>query len=198
MDEARTQLLLSGAFEYDNNWRPMNGVAILDVTTGEVSALGGGLMPTSREQVVAPMVRHAVRGNEIWLAGLFDHAGVNANATFASPIQSSYIAMWDGTKDLSAVAPVAASSTTESSSGASAADEKLPSRVAYKMEQVEKELDKAEKSIAAGKPIRADRPAKTIERLLVEIERGGQNMEHPRIAPAAGRLEAVKTAIAGG
>ena len=197
LDKARTQLLLSGAFEYDNNWRAMNGVAILDVTTGEASALGGGLMPASREQVVAPMVRHAVRGNEIWLAGLFDHAGVNANATFADPIQSSYVAMWDSSKDLSAVAPVEATSTT-GSTAASGADEKLHSRVAYKMEQVEKELDKAEKSIAAGKPARADRPAKTIERLLMEIERGGQNMEHPRIATAAGRLEAVRAAMAGG
>ena len=105
--------------------------------------------------------------------------------------------MWDSSKDLSAVAPVEATSTT-GSTAASGADEKLHSRVAYKMEQVEKELDKAEKSIAAGKPARADRPAKTIERLLMEIERGGQNMEHPRIATAAGRLEAVRAAMAGG
>jgi len=89
LDEGRTQPLLSGAFEYDNHWRPLNGVAILDTTTGEIKALGGGLMPAHRDQVVAPIVRHAVRGNELWFAGLFDHAGINANATFAAPISSS-------------------------------------------------------------------------------------------------------------
>ena len=31
----------------------------------------------------------------------------------------------------------------------------------------------------------------------MEIERGGQNMEHPRIAAAAGRLNTVKSAMEG-
>jgi len=123
LDEGRTQPLLSGAFEYDNHWRPLNGVAILDTTTGEIKALGGGLMPAHRDQVVAPIVRHAVRGNELWFAGLFDHAGINANATFAAPISSSYIAMYDPTKSMDpnaglVVKPVAALPTPKRSSEA--------------------------------------------------------------------------------
>ena len=100
LDEAKTQLLLTGGFEYDNAWRPLNGAAILDVKTGEVKPFGGGLMMASREQVVAPMIRHSIRGDEIWFGGLFDHAGANANSNVEAPVPSNFVAMWNGTKNL--------------------------------------------------------------------------------------------------
>lgn len=98
LDAERSHLLLTGAFEYGNDWQPLNGVAILDTNSGDVKPLGGGLMMAHRDQVVAPMVRHTVRGSELWFAGLFDHAGINANATFAAPIPASYVAVYDPTK----------------------------------------------------------------------------------------------------
>lgn len=100
LDEAKTQLLCTGAFEYANDWTPLNGVAILDTTTGALRRLGGGLMRASRDQVIAPMVRHAVRGEELWFSGLFDHAGVNANSRLEGPVESAYVAMWHPSADL--------------------------------------------------------------------------------------------------
>ena len=100
LDEDRTQLLLTGAFEYDNAWNPVSGVALLDTTTGELKSLGGGLMRAARDQVVAPMIRHAIRGSELWFAGLFDHAGINANDPLQAPIESWYVAMYDPTKSM--------------------------------------------------------------------------------------------------
>lgn len=198
LDEGKTKLLLSGAFEYDNAWRPLNGVAILNVTNGEVSALGGGLMLESRDQVVAPMVRHALRGSEIWFAGMFNHAGVNANATFAEPIPSHYVAMWDGEKDLSAVRPVAAASAGTPGKSPAAASDKLPSRVAYKLEQIEKELAKAEKLIAAGKAPNAKRNVQAVERLMNELSQNSEHLKHPQVVAVLKRIEAVTTAISGG
>ncbi|MEZ6196759.1 MAG: hypothetical protein R3F20_13705 [Planctomycetota bacterium] len=95
LDEARTRLLLSGAFEYDNAWRPLNGVAILDVTTGEISPLGGGLMREGRDQVVAPMVHHTIVDGVYYFAGLFDHAGINANSRLEAPVSASCFAAWN-------------------------------------------------------------------------------------------------------
>ncbi|MBX3466062.1 MAG: hypothetical protein KF878_04060 [Planctomycetes bacterium] len=100
LDEARTQLLLCGAFEYGNDWTPLNGVAIFDAPSGELRPLGGGLLRASREQVVAPMIRHAVRGDELWFAGLFDHAGVNANSRLEAPVESANVAVWHRTANL--------------------------------------------------------------------------------------------------
>ena len=100
LDEGRTRMLVSGAFEYGQDWTPLNGVAIVDLTSGTIEPLGGGLMREVRDQVVAPMVRHTIKGNEFWFAGLFDHAGVNANSMTSAPIQSGYVAMWDPTRSL--------------------------------------------------------------------------------------------------
>jgi hypothetical protein len=94
LDKGKTKLLATGGFEYGNDWTPLNGVAIVDVTTGKVEPLGGGLLLASRDQTVAPMVRHTLRDEEIWFTGLFDHAGVNANALLGAPIPSNYVAMW--------------------------------------------------------------------------------------------------------
>ncbi len=72
-------------------------MAVLDTTTGALRPLGGGLLRASRDQVVAPMVHHAVRGEELWFSGLFDHAGVNANSRLQGPVESAYVAMWHPT-----------------------------------------------------------------------------------------------------
>ncbi len=198
LDAGKTKLLLTGAFEYGNDWGPLNGAAILDVNSGKVSALGSGLMLASRDQVVAPMVRHAVRGSEIWFAGMFNHAGVNANASFAAPISSHYVAMWDGSKDLSKVAPKAGAAPGGAARPAAASGDKLPSRVAYKLEQVEKELANAERQIAAGRAPNAQRNLQTIERLMKEIGADPQNLTYPRAAAAIKRVKAVAAAVGGG
>lgn len=123
LDAAKTQLLCTGAFEYANDWTPLNGVAVLDTTTGALRPLGGGLLRASREQVVAPMVHHAVRGEELWFSGLFDHAGVNANSRLEGPVESAYVAMWHPTADQDpnhglTVKPVAALPANTGSSSA--------------------------------------------------------------------------------
>ncbi len=100
LDEARTRLLVTGGFEYGNDWRPLNGVAIVDVTTGAVEPFGGGLLLKTRDQTIAPMVRHAIRGDELWFTGLFTHAGINVNSMTDAPIESSFVAMWNPTKSL--------------------------------------------------------------------------------------------------
>ncbi|MEZ5993291.1 MAG: hypothetical protein R3E76_13215 [Planctomycetota bacterium] len=97
---SETELLLSGAFEYDGNFRCLNGVATLDTATGEVKGLGGGLMRDNRSQVIAPMVVHCVDGDNWYFAGLFDHAGINGNDRLLAPVQSNYLAMYNRTQNL--------------------------------------------------------------------------------------------------
>ena len=93
-------LLLTGSFIYDEEWNQLHNVAILDTVTGELSPVGGGLLREGQAHVVGSEVVHAVRGDELWFAGFFDHAGINGNATHAAPIVSKYIAMYDPTKIL--------------------------------------------------------------------------------------------------
>ena len=81
LDENR--LLLTGSFIYDEKWNQLHNVAILDIRTGELSPVGGGLLREGQAHVVGSEVVHAVRGEELWFAGLFDHAGVNGNAMHA-------------------------------------------------------------------------------------------------------------------
>ncbi|MEQ9643153.1 MAG: hypothetical protein RIM84_24235 [Alphaproteobacteria bacterium] len=187
LDEARTRLLLSGAFEYGNDWTPLNGVAILDTATGELQALGGGLMKASRDQIDAPMVRHAVRGDELWFAGLFDHAGVNANSVAASPIPSNFVAMWNPNADFSAAdKPVSGGAPPAPTADAP----KLGRSVAYKVEQLESELDKAEADVAAGKSPK--RRLNTMKRLWSEIGRAKDAATHPRVVEAKRRYDALQ------
>ncbi|TVR86930.1 MAG: hypothetical protein EA416_14930, partial [Trueperaceae bacterium] len=68
--------------------------------TGELMPVGGGLLLGGASHVIASEVVHAVRGDELWFAGYFDHAGVNANALHAAPVPSNYIAMYDPTRIL--------------------------------------------------------------------------------------------------
>jgi hypothetical protein len=192
LDEGKTQLLLTGAFEYGNDWSPLNGVAILDTKTGDVKPLGGGLMLAHRDQVVAPMIRHTLRGDEIWLAGLFDHAGVNANSRTEVPNPSSFIAVWNPTKEFK---PAEGAAAPKAAAKAAGGGDDLPKSIAYKVEQIEKELDKAEKAIADGKARSAKRPVNQVERNLKDIERRKAPMDHPRIASALKRLEAIKSQI---
>ena len=95
-----TRLLLTGSFVYGETWNQLHNVAILDTETGVLEPLGGGLLIGEGGHVVGAQVVHDVRGNELWFAGYFDHAGVNANATHAAPVPSSYIAMFDPTQIL--------------------------------------------------------------------------------------------------
>jgi hypothetical protein len=93
-------LLLSGSFVYDEQWGALHNVAILDTHTGELHGLGGGLLLQGLSHVIASEVVHAVRGDELWFAGYFDHAGINANALHAAPVQANYVAMYDPTRVL--------------------------------------------------------------------------------------------------
>ncbi|NLX13879.1 MAG: hypothetical protein GXY44_09540 [Phycisphaerales bacterium] len=93
-------LLLTGSFIYDEQWNQLHNVAILDIDTGQLSPVGGGLLRVGQAHVVGSQVVHAVRGSELWFAGLFDHAGVNGNAMHAAPVVSKYIAMYDPTRIL--------------------------------------------------------------------------------------------------
>ncbi|BBM83056.1 hypothetical protein [Candidatus Uabimicrobium amorphum] len=44
-------------------------------------------------------IRHFVAGDDIYFAGLFDHAGINANDLVAAPIESNYVAHWNANKN---------------------------------------------------------------------------------------------------
>lgn len=94
------RLLLTGSFIYDERWNQFHNVAILDIRTGALSPLGGGLRREGQAHVVGSEVVHAVRGDELWFAGLFDHAGVNGNAVHAAPVVAKYLAMYDPTRIL--------------------------------------------------------------------------------------------------
>ncbi len=98
LDENR--LLLTGSFIYDEEWNQLHNVAILDIETDELTPLGGGLLNEGQAHVMGSEVVHAVRGDELWFAGFFDHAGVNGNSSSAAPIVSKYIAMYDPTRIL--------------------------------------------------------------------------------------------------
>ncbi len=75
-------------------------MAILDIETGELSPVGGGLLNEGQAHVMGSEVVHAVRGDELWFAGFFDHAGVNGNSMSTAPVVSKYIAMYDPTRIL--------------------------------------------------------------------------------------------------
>ncbi|OQY04262.1 MAG: hypothetical protein B6I20_03430 [Bacteroidetes bacterium 4572_117] len=93
-------LLLSGSFNHAENFTHLGNVAKLNTTTGEFISLGGGLVREGMDQTIGAEVVHAIKGNEIYFFGFFDHAGVNANSHLDAPNSSTYIAMWDGTKNL--------------------------------------------------------------------------------------------------
>lgn len=93
-------LLLSGSFVYDDAWNLLNNVALLDVTTGELRPLGGGLMRSSRNEVIGACVAHATNDEGYWFAGLFDYAGVNVDFKGQTPIQAHFFAHWDPTRSL--------------------------------------------------------------------------------------------------
>lgn len=91
-------LLISGGMDYAEDWTIVNGVCTLNVRTGELQTLGGGLMRPGRDQVIAPMVVHEVRGDELWFGGFFTRAGVNDNSTLEGPVESQYVAMYHRTQ----------------------------------------------------------------------------------------------------
>lgn len=93
-------LLVSGGMDYAEDWGILNGVCTLNVRTGKLEPLGGGLMRFGRSQVIAPMVVHTIRGNEFWFGGFFNRAGINDNDRLAAPVVSQYVAMWNGSENL--------------------------------------------------------------------------------------------------
>ncbi len=93
-------LLLSGSFNYGNDFQLLGNAAKLDITTGTLTALGGGLVREGLDQTIGSVVQHAVKGDEYYFFGFFDHAGINENSNVETPNSSSYIAMWDGTQNL--------------------------------------------------------------------------------------------------
>lgn len=95
-----TELLLSGGFVYDGAFGQLHNVAVLDTAAGELRPLGGGLLRESKEHLISASVFHAVAGDDIWFAGLFDHAGVNAGSLLEAPVESAGIARWNGKQDL--------------------------------------------------------------------------------------------------
>lgn len=110
LDDRR--LLLSGSFIYDEHFNQLHNIAILDIETGQLTPLGGGLHRASREHVIGSQVVHTVQGQQLWFAGLFDHAGINANDLTAAPVQSNMLALYDPTINLDpnrnlVIAPVA-------------------------------------------------------------------------------------------
>lgn len=90
-------LLITGGMDYGEGWELVNGVCTLNVRTGEMKTLGGGLMRPGRDQTIAPMVRHAVKGDELWFGGFFTRAGVNDNSLLEGPVVSQYVAMYHRT-----------------------------------------------------------------------------------------------------
>lgn len=138
------------------------------------------------------MIRHALKGEEIWFAGLFDHAGINANSRTETPNPSFHVALWNPSKEFK---PAEGAAPTKPSAKATGGGAELPKSIAYKVEQIEKDLDKAEKAIADGKARSAKRPANQVERNLKDVRRRGAAMDHPRIADAVKRLEAIKSRI---
>ncbi|MEZ6189313.1 MAG: hypothetical protein R3F62_30465 [Planctomycetota bacterium] len=99
LDEGRTRMLVSGGFHFDDAWRPLHGAALIDVPTGKISPLGGGLLRWSLNQTISSDVSHFVDGDDYYFAGLFDHAGINQNTLVGAPIESYYVAHWNGTKN---------------------------------------------------------------------------------------------------
>ena len=73
--------------------------------------------------------------------------------------------------------------------------DKLPSAVAYRLEQLEKELANGEKQVAAGKADRATRYANNAEKKLDEVLSKTDNEEHPRIVAAIERVQALRAAV---
>ena len=109
-----------------------------------------------------------------------------------SACTSFHVALWNPSKEFK---PAQGAAPTKPSAKATGGGAELAKSIAYKVEQIEKDLDKAEKAIAAGKARSAKRPANQVERNLKDVRRRGAPMDHPRIADAVKRLEAIKSQI---
>ncbi len=218
LDESESKLLVTGGFEYGNDWTPLNGVAIVEIATGEVEPLGGGLMLSTRDQTVAPMIRHVKDGDDIYFAGLFDHAGINANSLLATPVQSSFVALYNATKDFSkdvqktggrvtsrpkarsrpraggAAKPASTGTPTTGGATGSAASGGggLSKSLAYKVRTAEEDLAKIEAALASGKTGAVKSKLRSVERVLKGLKRNKAASAHPRVLDVVKRYEAAK------
>lgn len=204
LDESESKLLVTGGFEYGNDWTPLNGV---DIASGEVQPLGGGLMLSTRDQTVAPMVRHVKDGGDIYFAGLFDHAGINANSLLATPAQSSFVAKYNAGKDFSKdmqktgrrvtsrpkarSRPRAGTAVKPSASGGG----ELSKSLAYKVRTAEDNLKKIEAAFASGKTGSVKTKMRSVERVLKELKRNKAASAHPRVQDVVKRYEAAKSKL---
>lgn len=93
-------LLITGSFVYGENFELLNNVAILNVKSGQVSPLGGGLLRKGLVQTIGCCVVHCLREDGYWFGGFFDHAGVNANSRCEAPVESNFIAHWNPKENL--------------------------------------------------------------------------------------------------
>ncbi len=93
-------MILTGSFNHANDFTHLGNAAQLDITTGELTPFGGGLVRKGMDQTIGSTVVHTVKGEEIYFFGFFDHAGINANSHLEAPNSSPYIAMWNGTQNL--------------------------------------------------------------------------------------------------
>lgn len=133
LDERR--LLVSGNFDYDERWRVLNNVAILDVTTGEVSPLGGGLIRSMADTngAISSEVVHCVDGDDYYFAGLFDYAGVRGNDLLEGPVESHRVAHWNAKRnfDPNVGLVVPAQKPVKRPTGTSSATVRVPFEVQY-------------------------------------------------------------------
>lgn len=93
-----------------------------------------------------------------------------------------------------AAAPKPAAPKAQAKKPAASGD-KLPSSVAYRLEQLERELANGEKQVDAGKAERAERYANNAEKKLDEVLSKTDNEEHPRIVAAIERVQALRAAV---
>lgn len=100
LDEGRTKMLVSGGFHYDNQWRWLGSICTLDVKSGEVSPIGGGLHVGTKGQVFSSNVRHYVDGDDWYFTGFFDYAGINRDDLLQGPVESFHFAHYNAKKNM--------------------------------------------------------------------------------------------------
>ncbi len=89
-------MLVTGGMDYSWDWTPINGVALLNVKTGKLTPLGGGLVKAHRGQLIAPLVHADIHSDgSFWFGGFFQRAGVNDNSNLDGGVVSQYVAHYD-------------------------------------------------------------------------------------------------------
>lgn len=95
-----TNLLLSGGFLYSEDFKLLNNIAVLNVKTGELKPIGGGLYKGSNAHVYSSNVVHTVNEEGYWFGGFFQYAGADINSRAQGAIESNYIAHYNPKKNM--------------------------------------------------------------------------------------------------